>query len=371
LLKILADQNIYKIEEFLPQNVELKLYDPKQKLGDLNSFDALFIRTVTKLNRTTIPNIPKSLKLIGTGSSGSDHVDTEYLKSNGINFIDAKGCNANAVSEYVITSLLLWSIKKEKTLSELSIGIIGAGATGNAVAAQLEEFGIPFVLYDPPKELREEGFKSVSIKKVLECDILTFHVPLTKDDEFSTFHWFGNEKLKDQNFELIINASRGGVIDEKALIKAIESGNIKDIIIDVWEEEPNFNTALMKKAFIATPHIAGYSEQAKLNASKLLAKKFAAHFELNIPDTAHLFTNKIIDVADLKYSLYELLLRLNPLREYDVNMREICSRADKTDLFQKMRVDSPYRFEYPFLKLNEDILNKHPLLIKLGINKTK
>lgn len=368
MLKILADQNIYKLEEFLPKNIELISYDPANGIPDLSGFNALFVRTVSKIDRSVLPKIPSSLKLIGTGSSGSDHIDRDYFEQKGLRVVDAKGCNANAVSEYVITALLLWSIKRDKDLTRLSVGIIGFGETGSAVQRQCKKFGIDTICYDPPKQERESNFNSESLTDVLSCDILTFHVPLTKNGDNSTYHWLNTEKLKGNKFELIINASRGGVIDELALMEAIDNSSVKDIVIDVWEDEPDFNTALVEKAFIATPHIAGYSEQAKLNASKILVQKFVNIFDLRIPNAEKLYTSKVLDIANLNYSLYEMLLRLHPLREYDADIRDLCLRPDKAILFQKLRIDRPYRYEYPFIKLNKLNESSNETLQKLGVS---
>lgn len=371
MLKVLADQNIYRLKEFLPEEIQLQYYDPANPFPDLKSFDALFVRTVSKVNPSTIPDLPKTLKLIGTGSSGSDHIDKDYLKNQGIKVIDAKGSNANAVSEYVITSLLLWSIKKNKDLQKLTVGIIGAGATGAAVKNQLSKFGISYCCYDPPRQKQELSFDSATLDEILSCDILTFHVPLTKTGIHSTYHWLDAEKLTGRNFELVINASRGGVIDELSLLNAIENKTVSDVIIDVWEGEPDFNTALVEKAFIATPHIAGYSEQAKLNATKMLVDQMSTIFNFEIPNTQKMYSHKQIDLADLTYSEYELLLRLHPLREYDADIRNLCLRPDKAVLFQKLRTDRPYRYEYPYLELNKYLIQQFKSLKKLGVSNYK
>ncbi|OAN62119.1 hypothetical protein A8B79_04035 [Balneola sp. EhC07] len=367
MLKIIADKNIYKLDQFLNDNVKLTTFDPNDPLPGLETYDALFVRTVTKLNSQNLERIPESLKLIGTGSSGSDHIEKEYFKSRGVQVIDAKGSNADAVSEYVITSLLLWSIKRGKKLTNLKVGIIGAGATGSAVANQLSRFEIPFLSYDPPREQRDKNYSSASLKDILECDILTFHVPLEKEGAHPTFHWLGDSKLSANSFELIINASRGGVIDELALLNAVRENTVGDIIIDVWEAEPDFNTAVAEAAFIATPHIAGYSEQAKLNASKMLIEQFSEFFDVEVPDSSKLYRSKEIDLANLNYTAYELLLRLHPLREYDADLRDLNLRPDKSILFQKLRTDRPYRYEYPYISLDKTLLDEFNILKKLGV----
>ncbi len=369
-LKIIADQNIYKLRSFLSDKIELTEFNPNNGIPNLDESDALFVRTVTALNSNSVPLLPNSLKLVGTASSGKDHIDATYFEQNGIDVIDANGCNAKAVSEYVITSLLLWGIKNSTSLQSLKYGIIGVGAVGKEVQKQFDAFGLSYVSYDPPRAKRDSSFHSVGLEELLNCDVLTFHVPLTKTGVHSTFHWLDDAKLNSHSYKLIINAARGGVIDEQVVLRAMEMGRIQDVIIDVWENEPNFNSILAQKAFISTPHIAGYSEQAKLKATQLLVEKFGEKFDLAMNHPVNLFKEKNLEIADLDYSLQELLLRLNPLKEYDVALRDLISRPDKEPLFKKLRVDRPYRYEYPYLRISETLLNKFEELKLLGLRKT-
>ncbi len=351
MIKVIADQNLYRLEEFLPDEVELTTYDPLKELPDSTGFDALILRTASKLNPESFPTIPESLKFVGTGSSGSDHVDINYLRSNNIYFADALGNNSRAVAEYVMTSLLLWKEKKGRELTDYTYGIIGVGHAGSAVAKIFADFGLTTVLYDPPRAERDPDFKSASLDEVLNCDVLTFHAPYSDSGSHSTKYWLNEEKLMGRNFELIINAARGGVIDETAVSEAMDSGSIKNIIIDVWEDEPNFNPDFAKRAFIATPHIAGYSEQSKLNASKMVCEELCHFFDLECPPTTNLYTIKELKPAHIKYTLEDWLLRLHPIKEYDAALRDLAKRPDKAILFQKLRTDRPYRFEYSYLQV--------------------
>lgn len=367
MIKVIADQNLYRLEEFLPEDVNLTTYDPNLGLPEISGFDALLLRTVSKLNERIFPEIPASLKFVGTGSSGTDHVDIEYLKSNGIEFADALGNNARAVAEYVMTALLLWREKNGKALSDFTYGIIGVGKAGSAVAQIFDCFGLKYTLYDPPRAEREPEFNSATLEEVLDCDVLTFHTPLSCTGKHPTLHWLDEEKLKNRSFELIINVARGGIIDEVAVSKAMDSDCVRNIIIDVWENEPDFNPDFANRAFIITPHIAGYSEQSKLNASMMICTKLCAFFGLKCPPTKDLYLTKEQNPAHLNYSFEELLLRLHPIKEYDASLRDLASRPDKATLFQKLRTDRPYRYEYTFLKLNAELLNEFEDLKRLGI----
>lgn len=367
MIKVIADQNLYKLEKFLPKEIEFTLYDPNFGLPNTEGFDALLLRTVTKLNPQTFSKIPPSLKFVGTGSSGSDHIDLEYLKSNGIKFVDALGNNAQAVAEYVMTALLLWREEKGESLSDFTYGIIGVGKAGSAIAKIFHSFGLKYVLYDPPRAEIDPQFKSATLNEVLDCDVLSFHVSYSKSGVHSTHHWLDEDKLSGQTFELIINASRGGVIDEHAVSKAMNLGSVKDIIIDVWENEPDFNIDFANLAFVSTPHIAGYSEQSKLNASKMICEELCIFFGLSCPPTKNLYPSKELILSHLSYSFEELLLRLHPIKEYDTALRDLTYRTDKSALFQKLRTDRPYRYEYGFLKLEKDFLNEFEDLKRLGV----
>lgn len=367
MIKVIADQNLYKLKEFLPEDIDLIRFDPIKGLPNIEDFDAFLIRTVTKITETTFQKIPSSLKFVGTASSGTDHVDIDYLQSNSIHFADALGNNSRAVAEYIITSLLLWRERNGKELSNYSYGIIGVGNAGSAVAEIFKSFGLKVVLFDPPRAEREVDFKSATLNEVLSCDILTFHTPITNKGQHPTHHWLDEEKLVGRSFELIINAARGGIIDESAVSRAMDSHAISDIIIDVWENEPDFDTDFAMRAFISTPHIAGYSEQSKLNASRMVCEKLCRFFGLNCPSTDHLYQQKEVKPAHLSYLFEELLLRLHPVKEYDAALRDLCNRTDKTTLFRKLRTDRPYRFEYGYLNLADTYLNTFDELKKLGI----
>lgn len=365
MIKILADRNLYKLDEFLPVSVETTRYNPQKPLPPLKGVNAWLIRTVTKINQSTFSELPNSLKFVGTASSGSDHVDTDFLHTQGITFADAKGCNARAVAEYVITALLILREQKNVDFSNMRIGIIGVGAVGSAVNELLLKFGCTTVLFDPPREQRDAEFSSASEDEILACDILTFHVPYTEHGAFPTRHWLNRRKLVGRSYQVIINAARGGVIDEKALLEAYQAGHINHMIIDVWEHEPDFNPKLAEYAFFATPHIAGYSEQAKINATRMVCQKMNAFFELTMPENKNTETGRVAVPEISSTRLDETLLQLHPIGAYDRALRAIAHHPQKKELFATLRTNRPYRYEYEFLDFPNSVLNKFPELAKL------
>jgi erythronate-4-phosphate dehydrogenase len=278
-MKIIADQYLYKLDEMLPPEAELVRYNPDDGFPEQAvEFDALLIRTVTKINPQTLPNAGR-LRFIGSATSGFDHVDTDHLDNLGINFTRSEGCNANAVGEYVITVLYKWAQERGVNLNTNAIGIVGCGNTGGYVNRYMNRLGIKTVLYDPPKAERDGNFRAAGLADLLSCDILTFHTPLSSTGPDPTFHICSDEWL-NHGFDLIINSARGGVVDERALLDAHAKGRIRDFILDTWEREPVFSDEVASEAFIATPHIAGYSKQAKWKASELVAREMCKKSEV-------------------------------------------------------------------------------------------
>ncbi|MCC5940399.1 MAG: 4-phosphoerythronate dehydrogenase [Balneolaceae bacterium] len=355
-MKVLADQFLYNVRELLPNSCECSLFDPSDGFPEKAPlYDALLIRTVTKINRETLPD-PGNLKFIGTATAGFDHVDQNHLKKLGVAFARSEGCNASAVGEYVLTSLYKWADSKNRDLKNLQIGIVGCGNTGSAVNFYLKRLGIKTVLYDPPKDRREPTFSSASEEELLNCDILTFHTPLTASGDDPTVHICG-EKWLNREFKLVINSARGGVVDEKSLLKAKEIGLIEDYILDVWEGEPDFSDEVASEAFIATPHIAGYSREAKQRASEMVITELCRFFNLKQPDTVFNEIPPALRKSD-SLSFASFLWENNQVDLYDLELRKLIgmSSVTKSEKFAELRSQTKTRFEFAtLLKSSEQI----------------
>ena len=373
MISIAADQYLFQIEQYLPPSVSLSLYDPAEGLPDLNGVNALLIRTVNPITPQSLPDIPNSLSFIGTGSSGTDHVNQKYLAKNQITFADAAGCNARSVAEYVATALLLWAEKTNSVIGDLTVGIVGAGNAGQQVLELLGKMGLSTVAYDPPREERDPNFKSSSLSQVLDADILSFHTPLTKSGDYPTYHWLDEQKLSSSNFELVINAARGGVIKEESLLKAFESKKSSDFILDVWENEPEVQLATAQQAFLKTPHIAGYSVQAKQNASKFIADALIKHFKLSAsPSKDKKDVQPIEENIEGFRSLPELLSILHPIKEYESRLQDILTKTPhkRAEKFNTLRAEFPLRHEFSYITLPKSYFERFPILKKLGFNMT-
>jgi len=348
LLRIAADQYLQNIDEFLTGGVDLYRFDPSDGLPEnITKYDALLIRTVTPINPQTLPETGH-LKFIGTATAGTDHVDQAYLEQKGIQFSPSEGCNANAVAEYIITSLYHWAKKLNINLEEKVVGIVGCGHTGSAVIRLLKRLDINYIAYDPPKENRKNDFVSASESELVNADILTFHTPLTDSGTHPTKHLGGNAWL-NHGFDLIINASRGGVVDEGVLLELHQKGTIGNYILDVWEGEPDFSDRVAKHAFIATPHIAGYSKESKFKASEIVIKRLLSFFDLTPNANAK---PAQFNPDHFKFhpqsSFTDLLWQNNRIHYYDSELRKLIGfpSKKKKDAFAKLRSETKLRHEF-------------------------
>lgn len=366
-MKILANRYLYEFKEMMPNSVKVDLFDPKHLPGNAPEYDALFVNTTTPLNETTLPDTG-NITFIATGSSGTDHLDSVYLESRGITVGDAKGCNAVTVAEYVLTATLLFLEKENMTLENLKAGIVGVGAVGSEVSRLLSKFSIPHVLYDPPRDERDPEFSSSYFEELKECNLLTFHTPLTNTGSHPTRHLLNESWFRKTNFNLLINSSRGGVIDESVVIEHLKQNRLNQMVIDVWENEPIFNPEVAERALFATPHIAGYSIQSKRRASQMIIRQFCDHFGLKTPDITK--TQPYIPELKNDYSsLKEILLELHPMGWFDQRMRELMklNEKERAESFSLLRSEAPLRHEYSNILIAEHHLTKFPELRRLGI----
>ena len=275
-MKIVIDEKIPYLADALTKmgyNIVAKPGDGISA-ADVKDAEALFVRTRTFCNAQLLDG--STVRFIGTATIGYDHIDDAYCRSNDIYWTSAPACNAGGVLQYVQSAVYLWCRRRNRSLKGLTLGVVGVGAIGSRVAAWAEAAGMSVLLNDPPREAAgEKGF--VSLQQIAtESDIITFHPTLTRGGAFPSYHLAGEEFFDSlQRRPLFINASRGPVADNKALLSAYKNGKIDDIVIDVWEGEPNINRELLDVSFIATPHIAGYSAEGKLNATNIVLKKFA------------------------------------------------------------------------------------------------
>lgn len=278
-MKIVCDTHIpFLVEAVQNEWPQVQICPMKPEQIDalaVRDADVIVVRTRTQVNEALLSK--SRVGLVCTATIGFDHIDTAYCESHGIRWMSCPGCNAQAVCDYIEEAL-------QETQMQGTIGVVGAGHVGSLVAKMAERKGLKVLLNDPPKGI------GVSLDEIAQkCDIITFHVPLDK----STYH------LCDARFlalcrphALIINAARGGVVDEQALLY---SGH--PYILDTWENEPNLNQEVLDGALRASMHIAGYSVQGKRNATQICLDAIAEQFGLpKIDVTTYPYNGKTADL---------------------------------------------------------------------------
>lgn len=270
-MKIVADRDIPFLEGvFEPYADVVYLKGDQITKEDLSDADVLMTRTRTRCDRNLLEGT--KVRMIATATIGMDHIDLDYCKSNGIRVENAAGCNSGAVMQYVFSALYGVSARKGIKIDDCNFGIIGVGHVGRKVEAMARYLGFNVLRCDPPRAALEGPDGFCSLEYLLEnSQVVTMHVPLdstTKGMADETFF------ALMQPGSIFINAARGEVINEAALIAA--APKFGAVVIDTWCNEPDINEELLEVADIATPHIAGYSYQGKENATMMAVRSVAA-----------------------------------------------------------------------------------------------
>lgn len=242
--------------------------------------DALITRTRTRCDESLLKG--SKCSIIASATIGLDHIDTAYCRKHGIEVANAPGCNAPAVAQYVMSSIL--SIKGPD-VTGLTIGIVGAGHVGSIVADWSAQLGMNVLKCDPPRAEAEGNAGFTTMEVIAEkANIITFHTPYTVSGPHPTHHLCDAEFIASlRQRPVIINSARGPVADTAALVEACDAGFASHVVVDCWEHEPDIDRRLLNAATIATPHIAGYSREGKIRATSMAAQAVAIHFGLPVP----------------------------------------------------------------------------------------
>jgi len=297
-LTIVADSNIASLDEFfnpvaLGQNTEQQVQVIRVAGRDINAQlmadvqpDVLLIRSVTSINESLLSD-NNSVKFVGSATIGTDHVDQEYLAERNITFANAAGCSKHSVAQYVVTAILTLRPQYwQQSTKPLTLGIIGLGNIGSTLAQYANDLGCKILGYDPL--LATSDINNASLEQVLsQSDIVSLHVPLTdkKDtdaqgavsnsisnnvSDYPTRHLINAETLTLMSpHTMLINSARGPVIDAAALEADIDATE-RQVVLDVFEHEPQISESLLSKLAIATPHIAGYTLEGKLRGTQII-----------------------------------------------------------------------------------------------------
>ncbi len=368
-MRIVADDKIPFLKGVLEPFAEI-VYLPGDQISAaaLKKTDALLTRSITKCNAELLHDT--SVKLIASATIGDDHIDKKYCAENDIKWETAKGCNAGAVEQYVISAILHLAQKNNFELKDLTIGIIGVGNIGSRVARIAKLLGMKVLLNDPPRERKEGSEEFVSLNQVLsDANIITFHVPLIIDGEDKTRHIADESFFKNLSKNcILINTSRGEVVKNTTLKQAISEGIIKKLVLDVWENEPDLDEELLSMVDIATPHIAGYSLKGKAMGTSMTVQAVSKYFNLGIdnwfPPLSFDRNTIIMDGSKLsdKEIISQVFENVYPIQIDDTALR------NNPRHFESLRRDYVFRKENDSFILNLKNVNSEliSLLEKLG-----
>ena len=261
-MKVVVDRGIKSFKNFISSldgfnNIDFQYLETSDITNSkIKDAEILFIRSTTHANKTLLNKT--KIKIIGSATAGTDHIDQEYLDKNNIQWFYSPGSNALSVVNYVMASICYLNNKNLFSLNDV-VGIVGCGNIGKKLKKTLDFFSIKNVVYDP---FLNYDFLS-DISQIKDCDLISLHVPLTYDGSFPTFNLVNKAFLNEINNKILINTSRGGVVDENSLI----ANNNVSYIADVWINEPIPNKEILDYSILATPHIAGHSINGKLNGT--------------------------------------------------------------------------------------------------------
>lgn len=281
-MRIVADQNIPCVAQAFADLGEVIL-KPGRDIGprDLRDCRCLITRAVTRVDARLLADSP--VEFVGSATIGTDHLDLDYLQKAGIAHSNAAGCNAESAAEYVISGLFALSARRHFDPRKLTAGIVGFGNVGSRLHAKLEALGIDCLACDPPLQHADASTQSlVDLDRLLrECNFISLHVPLTRTGDHPTFHLFDAPRLgRLAEGCLLVNAARGDVIDNRALLELLSRRDDLSVFLDTWENEPLPLRDLLQRVDLATPHIAGYSVEGRLRGTQMVLDAASAHFGL-------------------------------------------------------------------------------------------
>lgn len=353
-MKIVVDDKIPYLQGVLERYFNQVVYIPGGKIGadDVCDADALLVRTRTVCNQALLEG--SRVKVIATATIGHDHIDKVFCAKNGIFWTNAPGCNAYGVVQYVLAAVSYLSVNGYGALSGKTLGIIGVGEVGRRLATVAPYLGLKVLLNDPPRARKGINDSFVDIDTLIEgSDIITMHVPLNHDSVDSTYK-MGNSSFfeKFTSPKVFINASRGEVVDDAALIDAIKDGRVSHAVLDVWNGEPNISSELLALADIATPHIAGYSLEGKANGTSMSVNCILRFFfgymvdywePSNLPDVdGNIAIDKGIPVEET--------LKKAILSTYNIKKDDLALRSNP-ELFEQLRGTYGVRREMSYFRI--------------------
>ncbi len=374
-MKIVADENIPLLGEFFNDICQSNLVTRAGRdicRSDLLDADILLVRSITQVNEALLKGT--RIKFVGTCTIGTDHLDIDYLNSNGIRFSNAPGCNAQAVVEYVLSSLITLGERKQVPWRTLKVGIVGAGNVGGRLYNALKALQVDVCAYDP---LVEPFNSEEQSKAVWQQDVVTLHTPITVSGEFKTHHMVDANRLNEmKDNACLINSCRGSVIDNKALSLHLDVNPEFMAVMDVWENEPSPADSLIRQCMIATPHIAGYSLDGKYLGTAMIYEALCEFLALPIRiklaqlvPQGSLRKVSMSSEAKMSYILNKVIRASYDIRDDHFRMLSLLglSDVDKAKAFDVLRKQYPLRRDLSTLMVSAKRLSQPDWLQALGV----
>ena len=353
-MKIVADENIPCVAEAFASLGEVTLRPGRaMTAADVRDADILLVRSVTRVGPELLDG--SRVRFVGSATIGFDHVDRGYLQARDIGFATAPGSNATSAAEYVVSALMVLAGREDSGLAGRRVGIVGCGNVGSRVRDRLTTLGMRCLINDPPLKAQGGHDDYVELDVILDADVITFHVPLTRDGDWPTLHLADRgflERLKPGT--TLINTARGGVVDNTAL-EALLAGRLDlTLVLDVWEGEPAISEALLEKVAIGTAHIAGYSIDGKLRGTEMIYRAACEHVSRPVewqPVNALPARQVLVleNTHDTGAALRQAVCFAYDVREDDARLREMMSLPadERPGYFDLLRKEYPVRREFP------------------------
>ncbi|WDE03578.1 4-phosphoerythronate dehydrogenase [Thalassomonas viridans] len=348
-MKIYYDENMPFAREFFSGLGELVPFAGRELSQETAAeADVLLVRSITRVNQALLQS-NKQIQFVGTATIGVDHIDQAYLNSRNISFSAAPGCNAVSVAEYVLSALVVLAERYLLDLSGLTVGIVGAGNTGTRLSEKLKALGIRYYLCDPLLAEQGDEREFVSLERVLSCDVISLHVPLTTAGQYPSYHLLNRERLtRLTDKQILINACRGEVVDNQALLELKQAGHGLKLVWDVWENEPDILMPLIDHTEIATAHIAGYSLEGKARGTEMLYLALCKQLKIKPKLTLSQFLPPAsITHVEIKQHFDEIILNQLVKMVYDVRRDDGIFRQQLScQGFDMLRKNYPVRREF-------------------------
>ncbi|MBL4630957.1 MAG: 4-phosphoerythronate dehydrogenase [Paraglaciecola sp.] len=370
-MKIYYEDSMPYAAEFFSELGDCQVFSHKTINAEmLADADVLLVRSTTQVNGQLLAK-SKQLKFVATATAGTDHVDKHYLASQHIPFVSAGGCNAVAVAEYVLSAMLVMGKELNWQLADKTVGIVGAGHVGSALSRLLTVLGINYKLCDPPLADTGDSRAFVGMDEIMQCDVISLHVPWIKDGAYPTQNLFDKNRLAAlSNKQVLINACRGEVIDNQAVVDLFEQGKSLNLVLDVWENEPGINMALIPHVALATAHIAGHTIEGKARGTEMLYLALCKHLgnqaDKKLSDYLPHAEPSRIQIGEKQNfwsALRQLVLDVYNIESDDQHFRANMHGAEQ---FRYIRKHYPIRREFSAIALNTGNFTDSKAIYALG-----